>query len=169
MPSKRSRVANAIRTHRFRRWPWATITRACDVAAAGGFESVEADHLLVALTQQADEPTARALQALGMTERAVRTALDDDYAGALGVVGVSGTLATRPKLPKGPAAAARPKWGQSATLVLGRALQAAADRGQRRVGDRHLLIALSQAEAGVIPRVLATLNVNAADIEAALR
>lgn len=168
MPNKRSRVANAIRTNRFRRWPWATITRACDVAAAGGFDTVEAEHLLVALTQQADEPTARALQALGMTERAVGAALDDEYAGALGVVGVSGPLATRPKLPKG-SAAARPKWGQSATLVLGRALQAAADRGQRRVGDRHLLIALSQAEAGVIPRVLATLGVNAADIEAALR
>jgi hypothetical protein len=98
----------------------------------------------------------------------VRTALDDEYAGALNVVGVSGALATRPKLPNG-SAAATPKWGKSATLVLGRALQAAADRGQRRIGDRHLLIALSQAEAGVIPPVLATLDVNAADIEAALR
>jgi ATP-dependent Clp protease ATP-binding subunit ClpA len=168
MANKWGRVANAIRTNRFRRWPWATITRACDVAAAGGFETVEAEHLLVALTQHADEPTARALQALGMTERAVRTALDDEYAGALNVVGVSGELATRPKLPNG-SAATTPKWGQSATLALGRALQAAAHRGQRRIGDRHLLVALSQAEAGVIPRVLATLDVNTADIEAALR
>lgn len=163
----RGRVANAIRTNRFRRWPWATITRACDVAAAGGFETVEAEHLLVALAQHADAPTARALQALGMTERAVRTALDDEYAGALNVVGVSDALATRPTLPNG--SAATPTWGQSATLVLGRALQAAAHRGQGRIGDRHLLIALSQAEAGVIPRVLATLDVDASDIEAALR
>jgi ATP-dependent Clp protease ATP-binding subunit ClpA len=168
MSNKQARVAHAIRTNRFRRWPWATISRACDIAAAGGFETVEAEHLLVALTQQADEPTARALEALGMTERTVRTALDNEYAEALNVVGVSGPLARRPRLPKGPAAA-RPKWGQSATLVLGRALEAAGDRRQRRIGDRDLLIGLSQAEAGVIPRVLATLDVNADDIEAALR
>jgi ATP-dependent Clp protease ATP-binding subunit ClpA len=168
MADKRGRVAKAIRINRFRRWPWATITRACDVAAAGGFETIEAEHLLVALTQHADEPTARALQALGVTEPAVQTALDDEYAAALNVVGVPGALATRPK-PPNRSAAATPKWGQSATLVLGRALQAAAHQGQKRIRDHHLLIALSQAEAGVIPRVLATLDVDADDIEAALR
>lgn len=56
----------------------------------------------------------------------------------------------------------------SATLVLGRALQVAAGQGRRRIGDRDLFIALSQAEAGVIPRVLATLDVTAVDIEDAL-
>lgn len=161
------RVANGIRSNRIRRWPWATITRAYDVAAAGDFETVEAEHLLLALTQHADEPTTRALGALGLTERAVRTALDDDFAEALSVVGVSGTLAMRPALRNG-STRAKPTWGQSATLVLGRALQAAACQGRRRIGDRDLLIALSQAEAGVIPRALATLEVNAVDIEAAL-
>lgn len=168
MPEKWGRVANVIRTNRFRRFPWATITRACDVAAAGGFETIEAEHLLVALTQHADESTTRALRALGITEGAVRTALDDDHAAALEAVGVSGALAAR-RRPPNASNATTPKWRQSATLVLGRALQAAAHEGQRRIADRHLLIALSQAEAGAIPRVLDALDVDVADIEAALR
>jgi len=166
MRDKWGRMADAIRTNRFRRWPWATITRACDVAAASGSEAVEAEHLLLALTQRADVATSRALETLGLTERAVRAALNEDFAEALSVMGVPATLANHPA-PSGPARA-RVKWGQSATLVLERALKAAATEGRWRIGDRHLLIALSRAEAGVIPRVLASLDVNGVDIEAAL-
>ena len=62
-----------------------------------------------------------------------------------------------------------PKWVQSAKLALVRALQVTVDRGHKRIDDRHLLIALSLAEAGVMPRVLHTLGVTASDIDIALR
>lgn len=39
-----------------------------------------------------------------------------------------------------------------------RALQVVVYRGHKRIEDRHLLLALSQAELGVIPRVLHTLK-----------
>lgn len=50
-----------------------------------------------------------------------------------------------------------------------RALQVALDRGHKRIDDRHILLALSQAEAGVIPRVLRALDVTPSGIDAALR
>jgi ATP-dependent Clp protease ATP-binding subunit ClpA len=151
---------------RFSRSARSAVKRARDVAANDGANTVEAEHLLLALTQQANESTARALQGLGMTETAVRAALDDEFTYALQAVGVTATVP--PRRPS-PAGRATPQWGQSAKLVLVRALQIAGDRGHKRIDDRHLLLALSQAEAGVIPRVLHTLNVSAGDIDAALR
>jgi ATP-dependent Clp protease ATP-binding subunit ClpA len=137
--------------------------RARDIAATDGFDTVEAEHLLLALTQQADEPTTRALDTLGITEAAVRAALDSEFIDALQTVGVA---ATRRPSRRG---RSRPKWGQSAKLVLERTRQVAVDRRDKRMDTRHLLLALSHAEAGVIPRVLRTLDVSASDIDAALR
>ena len=144
----------------------AAVTRARDVAAADGADTVEAEHLLLALTQHADESAARALDALGMTEAAVRTALDEEFTTALQAVGVVATVPRRrPSRP----GRSTPKWGQSAKLALERSLQIAVDRGHKRIDDRHLLLALSRAEAGVIPRLLHALDVTASDIDTALR
>jgi ATP-dependent Clp protease ATP-binding subunit ClpA len=144
----------------------AAVKRARDVAAADGADTVEAEHLLLALTQQADEPTARALDALRITEAAVRKELDAEFATALQTVGVVATVPPwRPSRP----GRSSPKWGQSAKLALERSLQVTLDRGHKRIDDRHLLLALSQAEAGVIPRVLRAMDVTASDIDTALR
>jgi ATP-dependent Clp protease ATP-binding subunit ClpA len=150
---------------RFSRSARAAVKRARDVAATDGSDTVEAKHLLLALTQHAEGPTTRALDTLGMTEPAVRAALDDELAHALQAVGVA--VGVPPRRPSR-SDRSTPKWGQSAKLVLVRALQVAVDRGDKRIEDRHLLLALSHAEAGVIPRVLRTLNIAASDIDAAL-
>jgi ATP-dependent Clp protease ATP-binding subunit ClpA len=151
---------------RFSRSARAAVKRAGDLAAAAGAATVEAEHLLLALTQQTNEPTARALNALGMTETAVRAVLDDEFTRALQTVGVA--AAVPPRRPSRPGRST-PKWGQSAKLTLVRTLQVALDRGHKRIDDRHILLALSQAEAGVIPRVLRALDVTPSDIDAALR
>lgn len=143
----------------------AVVERARDIAAADGAGTVEAEHLLLALTRQGDEPTARALNALGITETSVRAALDEELAHALQAAGV--TAGVPPRRPS-QSGRATPTWGQSAKLALARALQIAVERGDKRIEDRHLLLALSQAEAGVIPRVLRTLNVTPRDIDEAL-
>ncbi len=157
--------------------PAARILAVCaiDIAAADGAATVEAEHLLLALTRQAEDPTThgltletedattRALNTLGITETAVRAALDSEFADALQAVGVT---ATRSPSRRG---RSRPKWGQSAKLALERTLQVTVDRGHKRIDTRHLLLALSHAEAGVVPRVLRTLDVSASDIDAALR
>jgi ATP-dependent Clp protease ATP-binding subunit ClpA len=153
---------------RFSRSARATVRRARDVAAADGSDSVEAQHVLLALTQHADGSTARALDALGINERTVRAALDEELADALQVVGVAAVVPP-PSPTRGRSGRATPKWGQSAKLVLVRALQVTVDRGHKQIDDRQLLIALTGAEAGVIPRLLRTLGVTASDIDAALR
>jgi ATP-dependent Clp protease ATP-binding subunit ClpA len=154
---------------RFTRSARATVQRARDVAATEGSATVEAQHLLLALTQRADDPTSRALATLGISERAVRGALEEEFTHALQAVGVAATT-PRPGPPRpGRAGGPTPRWGQSAKLVLVRALRVAIDRGHKRIEDRHLLIALSLAEAGVIPRVLRTLGVAPTDIDIALR
>jgi ATP-dependent Clp protease ATP-binding subunit ClpA len=151
---------------RFSRSARAAVKRARDLASAEGAGTVEAEHLLRALTQQTNEPTARALNALGMTEAAVRAVLDEEFTRALQTVGVAATVPPRRASRAG---RSTPKWGQSAKLTLVRTLQVALDRGHKRIDDRHILLALSQAEAGVIPRVLRALDVTPSDIDAALR
>ena len=141
-------------------------SRAHDVAAADGADTVEAEHILLALTQQAAEPTAWALEALGMTEPAVRKELAEEFTSALQTVGVAASVP--PRRPSRPGRST-PRWGQSAKLALHRSLQIAVDRGHKRIDDRHLLLALSRAEAGVIPRLLRALDVTASDIDTALR
>jgi ATP-dependent Clp protease ATP-binding subunit ClpA len=152
---------------RFSRSARAAVKRARDLASAEGAGTVEAEHLLRALTQQTNEPTARALNALGMTEAAVRAVLDEEFTRALQTVGVAATVP--PRRPPSPPGRSTPKWGQSAKLTLVRTLQVALDRGHKRIDDRHILLALSQAEAGVIPRVLRAFDVTPSDIDAALR
>lgn len=136
-----------------------------DIAAADGSDTVEAEHLLLALTRQAGDRTSGALLDLGLTEQTVRDALDHEFADALAAVGVAATV--RPRRPSAPTRS--PRWGQSAKLALERTLQVAVDRGHKRIDDHHLLIALSQAEAGVVPRVLRALGVTPSQIDTALR
>jgi ATP-dependent Clp protease ATP-binding subunit ClpA len=154
---------------RFSRSARATVKSAGDVAAADGSETVEAQHLLLALIQHADDPTARALDTLGISERAVRAALEEEFTHALQTVGVTATVPQQGPSRSGRSGRATPKWGQSAKLALVRALQVTVDRGYKRIEDRQLLIALSLAEAGVVPRVLHTLGVTPSDIDTALR
>jgi ATP-dependent Clp protease ATP-binding subunit ClpA len=151
---------------RFSRSARATVKRAQRVAAEEGAGSVEAEHLLLALTQQASDRTARALHALSVTDVTVRAALDREFADALRAVGVVAPVGPGPS---SGLTTSTPRWGQSAKLALMRTLQVALDRGHKRIEDHHILLALTHAEAGVIPRVLRTLDISASDIEAALR
>jgi ATP-dependent Clp protease ATP-binding subunit ClpA len=142
-----------------------TVKRAQRLAADDGASTVEAEHLLLALTERSSERTARALAKLGLTPDAVRAGLVAEYADALGMVGVSAIPSDRPTR----ATTSHPRWGQSAKLTLTRTLQVALDRGQKRLDDRHLLLALTQAEAGVMPRLLQILEVTPSEIDQALR
>ena len=151
---------------RFSRAARATVKRAQAIAAEDGAGTVEAEHLLLAVVHQPSERTASALRTLGLTEETVRTALDEEFTHALHAVGVAAAPgAQRPSRPT----RTNPRWGQSAKLALVRTMQVAVDRGQKPLDDHHILLGLAQAEAGVIPRVLRTMDVTPSDIEAALR
>lgn len=142
-----------------------TVEDALEVARGEHAHSLEAQHLLLALVHRASGPTASALDQLGLTEGAIRAALDREVVSALQLVGVAAPTGPRPA---SGTSTTSPRFGQSAKLALERTLQVATSSGDRKLDDRHLLLAIARAEAGVIPRLLDELNLSLARITTAL-
>jgi ATP-dependent Clp protease ATP-binding subunit ClpA len=142
-----------------------TLRRARAQAQAHGDATVEAQHMLLVLTE-APGRAGRVLVTLGLTEQSVREALDREVAGALAAVGVHDSQPAGRMLPT--RGRRVPRWGQSAKLALKRTLHEARRRGERRLGNEHLLLAVVSAEAGVIPRVLDELQISPAQVREAL-
>src|SRR2546430_7349719 len=149
---------------RFGRDARATVRRAQSRARAEGAISLEAQHLLLALTEVPSGRAGRVIVSLGLTQETVRQALDREMARALAAAGVHETPPVRripPTLGRG-----FPRWGQSAKLALKRTLEEALRRGDRTMGNEHLLLAIVSAEAGVIPRVLEEIQITPAQVRA---
>jgi ATP-dependent Clp protease ATP-binding subunit ClpA len=143
-----------------------TILRAREQAKRAGSPTLEAEHFLLALAEAPIGRAGAALTGLGVTEEAVRGAMDRELVGALASVGVreaSSLSAATPRPRRGV-----PRWGQSAKLAIQRALEEAVSRGDRRIGNEHVLLALVGAEAGVVPRLLNELDLTPDQIRAAL-
>jgi ATP-dependent Clp protease ATP-binding subunit ClpA len=121
----------------------AVVVQARHIAVESGSPTVEAEHLLLALTEA--QPTA------GLDRDTVRDALDAEQRLSLAVVGISEAGFDLPS-PAPPAT--EPQWGTSAKSALQRAARVAARRKQRRIEPRHLLLAVLEARAGTIPRAL---------------
>src|SRR3989442_12011181 len=100
-----------------------TVRRAQVQARAAGAHSIEAHHLLIALTEAPMGRAGHALAGLGVTEAAVREALDREMAGALAAAGVHESLPARRVPPL--RGRSSPRWGQSAKLALKRTLEEA--------------------------------------------
>jgi ATP-dependent Clp protease ATP-binding subunit ClpA len=116
-----------------------------------GSPTIEAEHLLLALTRQ-DPATAvgRALAEAGLDHDRVSEALDAERERSLMAVGISiGDF----DLPA-PRPAARPRMAAGAKSALEQALRVSLERADRRIDGGHILLALLRAEAGTVPRVL---------------
>jgi len=121
----------------------AVVVQARHIAVESGSPTVEAEHLLLALTETRNSP--------GLDRDTVRDALDAEQRRSLAVVGISEADFD---LPSPAPLAAEPQWGTSAKSALQRAAQVAARRKQRRIEPRHLLLAVLESRAGTIPRAL---------------
>ena len=142
-----------------------TVAGARSIARLQGSPTIEAQHLLLAILDDPSARTARAIRRLGLSKEAVGDAIDRELAGALGAVGVSlESFASTRRVP----GSSNPRWGQSAKLALERTLRAASDRGDKRLDDRHLLLGLARAEAGVVPRLFELLGLTPGSVAAAL-
>ncbi|MEA2294073.1 MAG: hypothetical protein QOE86_1712 [Solirubrobacteraceae bacterium] len=121
-------------------------------ARSTGSATIEAEHLLLALTDCPDVAPA-----LGFDHATLADALDVEFAAALDVVGVSVTTYGPP-----PAVPVSGKLtvGTSAKLVLERAVRLAAARRDKRLEAAHVALGVLRADRGTVPRALALAGVD---------
>ena len=116
-----------------------------------GSESIEAEHLLLALAWTND-----VTMAAGLDRETVIDALEAERERSLMAVGIAaGDFDLPLRRIEG-----RPAIAASARIALERALQTAAARKDRRVVAGHVLLGVLQAEAGTVPRALAQVGVD---------
>lgn len=144
------------------------LDRARDEARELGSATVEAEHLLLALTHDAGL-AGEVLAESDLDGDTLREALTAEFERSLRTVGVSVVAFDLPPAPPPPG---KPRLGTSAKAALLRAARAALARGDRRVSSTHILLGLLRARAGTVPRTLDVAGVDifvlAARTEAAL-
>ena len=121
-----------------------------------GSPTVEAEHLLLALTREG-EP---AMEAAGLDREVIVGALDAERERSLTAVGIAaGDVALPARRIEG-----HPRIAASAKLALERAVKVAAARKDRRIVASHILLGVLQAEAGTVPRALTHAGVDRAEL-----
>ncbi|MEV7659258.1 Clp protease N-terminal domain-containing protein [Streptomyces anulatus] len=175
---------------RFSRGARATVKGAVVQAERAGADSVTEEHLLLALLEQEGGRTSFAVTALGLHDR--RASLDAAFAearrrggltradtDALADIGIDiGAIVSRVEGAHGEGALAAGRGGRrwwsghrpftpGAKTVLENSLRVALGRGDRFIGEEHLLLALT-AKPGVVADVLAEHGATYATVQRAL-
>ncbi|MEU9930936.1 MULTISPECIES: Clp protease N-terminal domain-containing protein [Streptomyces] len=175
---------------RFTRGARATVKGAVAQAERAGADSVTEEHLLLALLEQEGGRTSFAVTALGLHDR--RASLDAAFAearrrggltradtDALADIGIDiGAIVSRVEGVHGEGALAAGRGGRrwwsghrpftpGAKTVLENSLRVALGRGDRFIGEEHLLLALT-AKPGVVADVLAEHGATCATVQRAL-
>jgi ATP-dependent Clp protease ATP-binding subunit ClpA len=147
---------------RFTRPARDAVTEASHIARDMGALTIEAEHLLLAVTNS-DTPAARVLHDAGLDDEGLRAALTAETTRSLAAVGVSvDALHFSPFVQA-------PRFGNSAKLVLERALKVALARRDKHIGAEHLVLAALQPAVGTVPRALEQAGVDRAGLISALR
>jgi ATP-dependent Clp protease ATP-binding subunit ClpA len=122
-----------------------------------GSPTIEAEHLLLALTRQ-DPASAvgKALAEAGLDHDRVAGALDAERERSLAAVGISIHDFDLPA----PHPSSKPRMAAGAKSALEHALRISLERADRRIDGAHILLALLRAEAGTVPRALAEAGVD---------
>jgi ATP-dependent Clp protease ATP-binding subunit ClpA len=142
---------------RFTREARAAVKDAEAEARELGSPTIEAEHLLLALTRQ-DPATAvgRALAEAGLDHDRAAAALDAERERSLTAVGISiGDF----DLPA-PHPSTKPRMAAGAKSALEHALRISLVRADKRIDGGHILLALLRAEAGTVPRALSEAGVD---------
>lgn len=142
---------------RFTKDARAAVLAAREEARAAGHATIEAEHLLLALSSRPD------LQALGLDHEQLLDALAAEEERSLAAVGVAAGEETAPMGTRTPR---DPQFATSAKLALHRAVAAAAKRGDRRLDAGHVLLGVLAAQHGRVPRALQIAEIDADAIRA---
>jgi len=113
--------------------------------------TLEAEHLLLAVTHQSTTIAHHVLEEAGLDYDTARDVLEADFEGTLAAVGVSLNdfeLTASTGTPR------TPRLGTSAKLALQRSAKIAEARGDRRITPGHILLGVLRAPSGTVPRAL---------------
>jgi ATP-dependent Clp protease ATP-binding subunit ClpA len=127
------------------------VADARSIAASLGSPTLEAEHLLLAVSRRPHTGAQRALADAGLEEQRLRDALDAEFEGTLAAVGIS---LRDFDLDATPDRSRTPRWGTSAALALKRGAKIADGRRDRRYMPEHIVIGVLRAPAGTVPRAL---------------
>jgi len=116
-----------------------------------GSPTIEAEHLLLALTRLDPATTVGGVLAeAGLDHDEVLRALDAERDRSLAAVGISiGDYDLPQARPS-----TKPRLAANAKSALEHALRIALARSDKKIGSGHVLLALLRAEAGTVPRAL---------------
>lgn len=123
--------------------------------------SLEAEHLLLALSRHATWDAGRLLREAGLDHEGLRRALEAEEERSLAAVGIE--LAAF-NLPARRAGRREARWSASSKHAMQRALVAAKEHGDRYLRPTHLLLGVLAAEEGTVPRALAGAGVDRLDL-----
>jgi ATP-dependent Clp protease ATP-binding subunit ClpA len=125
------------------------VTQAHTIASGLGSPMVEAEHLLLALTEAT--VTQGSLAEAGLDTHGLREALERENERSLAAVGISPAAFDLPPVAD---AGTKPQWATSAKLALERSLKVAMARKDSRIEPAHLVLGVLRAPVGTVPRAL---------------
>lgn len=131
------------------------ITQAKLEAYAAGLPTVEAEHLLLAISRQGGTPAGRLLNEAGLDHDAIAAVLQQEFSRSLEAAGVPGDAFARLS---GAGQVSRRSWlqprlAESTRLAFHRSMRSL--DGPRSLTALHLLAGVLRAEVGTVPRALA--------------
>ncbi|MGW1342596.1 Clp protease N-terminal domain-containing protein [Kribbella sp. NPDC002412] len=135
-----------------------------EVARRDGSRTIEAEHVLLALAGMADNPAARLLADAGLTEEAIRAALDREWEHSLAIAGIAVRIGLLPEAT--PDHSRDPQIGESVRLLLKRALDAEPRVGGTRIGSVRILVGILDSDRNRVARALAIAGVDRAALRA---
>jgi ATP-dependent Clp protease ATP-binding subunit ClpA len=146
---------------RFTKDARAVVKDATGLAHTLGAPTVEAEHLLLAITR-GSTPAAITLRAWGLDHDALSTALRLETERSLAAVGVAADV------PRFSPYVGSPRLATSAKAALQGALTTAVERADRRIGAGHLVLALLKPHRGTLARALDLAGVDRAALRDAV-
>jgi ATP-dependent Clp protease ATP-binding subunit ClpA len=135
-----------------------------EVARRDGSRTVEAEHVLVALAAMEGNPAARLLTEAGLTEDAIRVALDREWEQSLAIAGIAVRVGLLPQAT--PDHSHDPHIGESVRLLLKRALDVHPRAGGTRIGSVRILAGILDTDRGRVARALEGAGVDRAALRA---
>jgi ATP-dependent Clp protease ATP-binding subunit ClpA len=134
-----------------------TIVKAAEVEArTSGSPTVEAEHVLLAISALDGTDAQRVLASAGLDHHAIKLALEREVHQSLSAAGITIDPGQLPHATIDPSRHLR--MGASTKMALERAAKASA--GARQMQPCHLLIGVLGAQGGTVPRMLALAGVD---------